>query len=1064
MNRKIFQLGFTLVFVLAVSIPTFPQADVSTATIKGTITDPNNAVIAGGTITAKSVDRGITRIAKTDRDGVYQISLLQPGAYEVTIEATGFETKVANNVQLTVGQTQVLDLQLGIQGVSSQVAITAESPLIETERTQQANTIEKRQIESLPNVGRDFTAYVYTLPGVANSNAPRVQGAARFSGFGSTGFSIGGSNGRDNLVTVDGGENEYGSGQLRFALSPEVIQEFQVNRNSFAAEFGFTSGTAVNVVTKSGTNDFHGGAYVYYRSQKTSARNPFDFNATEPFDQQVYPGFSLGGPIVKNRAFFFTNYEKQRNDIARFRNYTTSNLLQPDAAQASLLGKLDQSASANVRRISQNLRAALFTTPSNFPTTFNMLSDQEGTFTGFSRFNTWTSRLDYQISEHDSLTGRFTMTRNFTDDLGAGNSSAPSFTRTLTVRDYTTLVNWNRTFSPTLVNQARVQLAPNNSALTEPREPIQAGIVLSNLASFGRGIDAPYLAYQDRYQFEDTLSWSNNGHTFKFGGSYRPVKYKLQNDYWFAGEFTFSPSTFPVTLAVPVADRAAFVGAAAAAGVTGAAVPTLNSVQSFNFNLPRLFRQGFNNPVWESTAHYLGFFAQDSWKLHRRFTLDFGGRVDYDGEPEPAPHHTYFSPRLGFAWDVTGDSKTILRGGGGIFYAPIHFQITAYTNLLGDSGKFVNNVFYTGLNAATIYQNGIAQGKYPFSVLTEAELQAIRINNVPIFTGAKGPGRVVIELDPNYKNNYSIQANLGIQRQLTNNLSVELAYQMYRGVHIQMPVALNYIESATPNPLGAAFGPLYRVCQVADNCPRVSDPTILQFTEYQSRGNSIYHGMTASLTKRFSNYISFQGNYTFSRAIDDTTDFNSNFAPPFPDRLFLERSLSSFDIRHNFVFSGVFQSPFKAGPDRPLYSRILADINLSPAIFIRSGIPFSLLTGADTNGDTRAFNDRLFKIGRNTGIGPNFRSVNMRLSKAFRFKNDSPMRFEFSADGSNLFNRANYAAVREVIGTNLNSPDYLAGTTRLKGRKDRDFRKGEPLSFTSAFAPRQILFGLKFAF
>ena len=1064
MKRKIFQLIFTTAFALATSIPAFPQADVSTATIKGTIVDPSGAVIAGATITAKSLDRGITRMANTDRDGNYQIPLLQPGNYEVKIEATGFESRVASNVQLTVGQSLVLDQQLGVQGVTSQMAITTDAPLIETERTQQANTIEKRQIENLPNVGRDFTSYVYTLPGVANSNAPRVQGGARFTGFASTGFSIGGSNGRDNLVTVDGGENEYGSGQLRFALSPEVIQEFQVNRNSFAAEFGFTSGTAVNVVTKSGTNDYHGGVYVYYRSQKTSARNPFDFNAKEPFDQQVYPGFTFGGPLVKNRAFFFTNYERQRNDNARFRNYTTSNLLQPDAAQVSLLDKLDASANANVRRISANLRTALTTTPTTFPLTFGMLQDQEGTFTGFSRFNTWSTRLDYQITDRDSLTGRFTMTRNFTDDLGAANGAAPSFSRTLTVRDYTTLVNWNHTFGTAVVNQARVQLAPNNSALTEPREPAQTGVVLSNLASFGRGIDAPYLAYQDRYQFEDTLSYTLSGHTLKFGGSYRPVTYELENDYWFAGEFTFSPGTFPVTLAVPAADRAAFVGAAAAAGVTGALVPTLNSVQSFNFNLPRLFRQGFNNPIWKDTAHYLGFFAQDSWKLHRRLTLDFGGRIDYDGEPEPAPAHTYFSPRLGFAWDLAGDGKTVLRGGGGVFYAPIHFQITAYTNLLGDSGKFVNNIFLTGLNAATVYQTGRALGKYPFGVLSETEIQAIKLNNIPISTAAKGPGRVVIELDPDYKNNYSIQANLGIQRQISNNMSIELAYQMYRGVHIQMPVALNYIESANPNPLGPAFGPLYRVCQVADNCRRVSDPTILQFTNYESRGTSIYHGMTASLTRRFSDHVSFQANYTFSKSIDDTTDFNSNFAPPFPDRLFLERALSSFDLRHNFVFSGVLVSPFKAGSGHSIGSRILADMSLSPAIFIRSGIPFSLLTGADTNGDTRAFNDRLFKIGRNTGIGPNYRSVNMRVSKSFRFKNDSPVRLEFSADGSNLFNRTNYSAVREVIGTNLNSPDYNAGTTRLKGRKDRDFRRGEPLSFTSAFAPRQLLFGLKFAF
>jgi hypothetical protein len=236
----------------------------------------------------------------------------------------------------------------------------------------------------------------------------------------------------------------------------------------------------------------------------------------------------------------------------------------------------------------------------------------------------------------------------------------------------------------------------------------------------------------------------------------------------------------------------------------------------------------------------------------------------------------------------------------------------------------------------------------------------------------------------------------------------------------------------------------------------VNDAGITQFTNYESRGSSIYHGMTASLQRRFSNYFSFSANYTFSKAIDDQTDFNSAFAPPFPTRLQTERSLSTFDVRHNFVFSGVFQSPFK--------NWALRDASLSPTVFIRSGIPFSLLTGTDINGDTRGGTDRLFYIGRNTGIGPNFRSVNLRLSKAFRLKADSPVRLEVSADAANLFNRTNFAAVREIISADPNHPDYQAGTVRLTGQRERNFRRGDPLSFTSAFNPRQLLWGLKFVF
>jgi hypothetical protein len=289
---------------------------------------------------------------------------------------------------------------------------------------------------------------------------------------------------------------------------------------------------------------------------------------------------------------------------------------------------------------------------------------------------------------------------------------------------------------------------------------------------------------------------------------------------------------------------------------------------------------------------------------------------------------------------------------------------------------------------------------------------------------------------------------------------------MYHGLHIQQPVGVNYLEvSPQPATRDPRLGPLYRVCQTTDNCPRVSDPGIIQFTDYQSRGSSIYHGMTASLQRRFSNYFLFSANYTFSKAIDDQTDFNSAFAPPFPTRLTTERSVSTFDIRHNFVFSGVFQSPFK--------NRALRDISLSPVIFIRSGIPFTLLSGIDVNGDTRIGTDRLFYIGRNTGVGPNYRSVNVRLGKSFRFKQDGPARIEFTAEAANLFNRTNFAAVREILPVTIDAAtgritsladDYNAGTVRLTGLRERNFRRGDPLSFTSAFNPRQILWGLKLVF
>jgi hypothetical protein len=254
---------------------------------------------------------------------------------------------------------------------------------------------------------------------------------------------------------------------------------------------------------------------------------------------------------------------------------------------------------------------------------------------------------------------------------------------------------------------------------------------------------------------------------------------------------------------------------------------------------------------------------------------------------------------------------------------------------------------------------------------------------------------------------------------------------------------------ACTNP--AAGGPIYEPI----------DPTLTQLTVYASTGNSIYHGLTTSLTKRFSNYISFQGSYTFSKTIDDVTDYNSSFYAPFPTRLNLERGLSAFDIRHNFVFSGVFASPYKKGDDS-IMAHLFADMTFSPVVTSRTGIPFTLYTGVDINSDTRPLNDRLFFVPRNSGLGPKFNRVDLRLNKTFRFKADSPFKIDFNVEALNLFNHTNFASVNDIVGANPAAPDYNRGTFSLEGDKNR--APGQPLSFTSAFDPRRFQFGLKVSF
>ena len=282
-----------ILFVLSICVrATTIQSDVALATLKGRVTDQLDAPVSKATVTVLQVERGIVRSVGTDDSGTYQILLLHPGTYEVRVEAPGFQSHILQNVVLTVGQVGVQNIKLQVGLISETVNITA--GLIDIARTQQSDTIETRQIETLPNLSRNFTSYIFTVPGVADTAAARVQ-QSRVTPIPASNFSVGAGNGRSNYISIDGGENESGTGSLRIRnLSVEAVQEFQVNRNAFAAEYGFTAGTAVNVVTRGGTNAFHGSGYIFYRSQKTSARDPLNTSGQEAFEQRISPGRPLG--------------------------------------------------------------------------------------------------------------------------------------------------------------------------------------------------------------------------------------------------------------------------------------------------------------------------------------------------------------------------------------------------------------------------------------------------------------------------------------------------------------------------------------------------------------------------------------------------------------------------------------------------------------------------------------------------------------------------------------------------------------------------------------------------
>lgn len=1088
--------------VVALSVGAFAQVDYSTATLRGTVLDPQGAAISGANVTVTNLATGVTRTTKTGGDGAYNMATLPPGSYQVTIDAQGFSKEVAKGVQLSVGQALNYDFHLKVGAASETVEVSADSvPLIQTDQTQQANTINQIQVDELPNIAHNITQAVYTLPGVANADSPRAQNPG-FTGFGTTGFSIGGSNGRNNLSTIDGGENEYGTGQYRITTIPQdTIQEYQVNRNGFAAEFGFTDGSAINIVTKSGGSQFHGSAYGQFQNHSTSAQNFFNGIEGLPnaYSQNVYTGFTIGGPIKKDKLFFFMGYEYRNLNNP---DYTNANILNaptvvgPSAAQTSYVNALKASGDPFLIGFANGITPGL--TPLNNPALKQILTAENGIFNDPFRYHNALVRFDALPNPSNSLNLRLEYSH---DDSSAGNPDASG----LFTRDFSILTTWNHTFSPSLLNQVLVQIVPRNVANNVPNPFQGTNFSLGNLnvgnlggtSSFGSPSLVPYLAHQQRYQFEDNLTLIHGAHTFKIGASMRLANYTVEDDLWFNNEFDFRDGLIPLISLAPAAVQGHLVVFNLTHGLPalGPASTNLSAPQSFAFGIPVDVLAGNlptsggpSNPVWTGWGKYFGSYIQDTWKLSSRFTVNAGVRFDVDGEPAPLSNSFYASPRLGFAWDPIGDQKTVIKAGGGIYYAPVDVLIPSYGSLLNGSGRYINEVLdilsATNPQVAELWQLGVAKGELPFGKLTPADFAAVGINFLT-------PGALVAYgVAPNYKNPYTVQASLSVDRQLGKNFAMSVGYLMYHGVHLQQPVDTGLTQISPGNPLcavsvnGAAActdqtgGPLYTL-----------NSNQLQHTTYEPGGSSIYHGLTASLTKRYSHGLQFQVNYTWSKTIDDVIDFASfqNWFRPSDMQAF--RAVSVFDIPHTLVANAVYTTPFKAGTGN-VVSSIFADISLAPILTWRSGLPFSIRTPSLANLVVPSAAGATLQTGqdqnyampfgatRDANRGPMYATTDLSLRKAFFLNRDRGVKLETSITGTNIFNRINFNHVSDLFDITGGIPangivqtadgpvNLLTGPyTGLHGVKPSNpGQVTQPLFFSGADLPRQIQFGLKLAF
>jgi len=1038
-------LRFVLVAVLVLlkTLNGFSQSQTSSGDIRVIVSDSTGGVLPGANVTVTNVDTGVGRSAVSDSTGSFRFFLLPPAEYEVRIQLPAFSTYTRRPVQVTVGETVLIDAVLQPASVLQEVLVQEVATQVDTEKTQQSDTITQRQIDNLPINERNFLNFSLLTPGVTDSKALVSFSLPQAP---TSGLSFLGQGGRSNNVAIDGVDNNDNAvAAVRSTLSQEAVQEFQINRSNFSAEFGRAGGGLINIVSKSGTNRFGGSIFAFVRNEGLDARNPFAFgpgnSQIDPPYKRVQSGFVFGGPIKRDRTFFFLSYEGLRQRESRFVSFLeNTDIFQPTTSQRDLIQGLSQHPNPVLQGMGTTLGGILTTSRQLFPGTVARLESQSGVFPFRNNDNTASLRLDHSISQANQILGRITFSDIDTVGGGTGGLKTPSRGTNYAIQDYAGVFGDSHFFGPRLVNEFRFQFANRDyNAISEDR--FGPEITINGVAALGRDFFLPSTRNEKRWQFLDNMTTVVGRHDIKFGGDFHYIPFDTTTEVFLGGRFIFGegiPLGFVMDNLVG-AGTAASVGARLTedcrpgTGLTPACradlVPNLSAsitpLQAFNFGLPIVYQQGFGDPRATLSNKITGLYVQDHFRVTPKLTLNLGLRYDMEFQPSPVNRDTNnFGPRFGFAYSP--DSRTAIRGGYGIYYSPL-FEAVAFVARVLD-GSQISQIFLplTGLQAllgvpttsAHVWGLGVQRNIFGNRTLTAADIAplGLRPGNTP---------PVILRTDPGLVNPYNQQFSFGVDRTI-GSVNVSANYLGNRGVKQIRSRNINLRQVGT-NTYGPTFGQI--------------NPAILQDNWVEASGSSIYHGMAISATKRYGNYYQVQVSYTLAKAIDDTTDFITDLQPANQLNLRDERSLSAFDQRHRLVVSSVM------GP--------VAGVTVAPIFTYSSGHPFNLLLGFDANGDFQANTDRPRYAGRNTGRGPNYVNFDLRVAKEFRLRGDSNYRIEGIVEAFNLFNRVNFSGVNNNVGTSLT-------TFHVEG--NRNVSPAAPLGFTSAFDPRQIQIGAKFKF
>lgn len=1015
-------LRFALFAVLVATLGSaqaFGQATAS-GTVQGTVMDKSQAVMAGAEVVITSKATGTTRTATTDDTGSFRFDLMSAGAYSVKVTKAGFSTYV-QNVELLVGGTATVNAVMEPGAVTQTIEVSSEAPIVDLAKTSVSQEITPRQVEQLPMTGRDVANLAYLVPGVkaADSYDPTKNRYAILS--------VNGAGGRNVNVTVNGVDNKDNTvGGPVMQLPLEAVQEFKISTQRFSAENGRSEGAAINMITKSGTNDFHGSVYGFFRDTAFDAdeKDPDGHGgyttANPEYSRQLFGG-SIGGPFVKNKLFGFFTIERERESQGLAE--TGTSLEQLTLAQTAGLAAQP---------------AAVIPRP----------------------FYEWryNGRIDYTINSNNtaylSYSSQANNSLNDQSD-GTGDLTNGNFTRNhMQIANLTV----NSILGNNAVNQFTVGYQFWNNLIDSS---ISAPLVTFPDASFGTNTNVPQESFQRKWQFKDDFSKTIGRHTLKGGVDYiwNPVE---------GGFFEFS-STLEIDFAknpsVILGDTSTYPNGFGTAGlITGMTIAN-------------------GDPHFLVATKQLGMYFQDDWKTTRRLTLSLGVRWDKDfnmiGGSDIQDSRTYkalvaynnplsnpyvasiakddnkdISPRIGFAYDMTGTGRHVLRGGYGLYYGNVFQNIPLFMEQMSNA-----TVFQTVLSLTSptdvVPGTGIQLGNWRYGVDP--------LPTIPAPSTELAPGSVGRLMDPDYRNPTTQEWNIGYSWALTNNSVFEAEYTHVLGLHENKTIN---IDKRVPVGGVCCTAPLDGLL-----APGTTTRQFASVRNEESIGRSHYDGVNFTYRQRMWRHLSLDANYTLAWAYSYSGGGGSfrNY-PKDPAQPFApwEWGPNPNDERHHVTISGIWELPlgFQLAPILQYGSARPYDItNSSNTINVGGGSAVGVIVPNNDPTNFFAF------AGNNAGAqncyyglngvtqacrfasydplrGDPFFELDLRLAKNIRF--GDRMNLQLVAQAFNLTNRANYGS---DFGNSIASPDTF----------------GHPVGFinpTSTVIPRALWgeFGVRFTF